>query len=136
MDIKTYRLKVNGLVKNPLSLAFDEVKQMPAVTNNMILDCPGFFTDKGDWTGVPVKTILERAGVTGQNAKITFVALDESYKQSFSLERAMSDDLIIAYQFNGKEFPEIHGFPLRLAAKGMAGSNWVKWLGEIRVEKQ
>ena len=46
----------------------------------------------------------------------------------------MKDDMIIAYQFNGKEFHKVHGFPLRLVAGGKEGSDWVKWLSRIIVE--
>jgi DMSO/TMAO reductase YedYZ molybdopterin-dependent catalytic subunit len=45
------------------------------------------------------------------------------------------DGTLIAYEFDGKPFPKVHGFPVRLAAKGQAGSYWVKWLGSLRVEK-
>ncbi|TFG62561.1 MAG: hypothetical protein E4H36_07725 [Spirochaetales bacterium] len=135
VDPADYRLKVTGAVEKPLSLTFDEIKQMPSVTDRLVLTCPGFFTDEGEWTGVPLKAVLEMAGVKEKEAQVVFIALDESYRTSLPLETVLGDGFILAYQFNGKEFPEIHGFPLRLTAKDMDGANWVKWLGEIRVEK-
>jgi DMSO/TMAO reductase YedYZ molybdopterin-dependent catalytic subunit len=107
---------------------------MRAVREYVVLNCPGFFTDKGTWTGVPIRDILNKAGVKEGAKSVSFKSADKSYSSSMPLDAVMGDGFLIAYEFEGKPFPEIHGFPLRVVAKGQAGNRWVKWLGEITVK--
>lgn len=134
VDIDTYRLKVEGAVENPLALSFEEIQAMEAQQIYAELNCPGFFTDAGYWTGVPVRDILAKAGVSEDAAAVAFIALGGSYRQQLPLDLAQEDGFLIAYKFNDKIFPPVHGYPLRLVAKGEPGSTWVKWLGELRVD--
>ena len=62
VDIETFRLRVSGAVERPLSLSFEQIRALPAVREEITLDCPGFFTDRGVWTGVPVRDLLAMAG--------------------------------------------------------------------------
>jgi len=134
VSISQYRLEVTGAVDNPLSLTFDEVKALEPVRKYITLVCPGFFTDEGYWTGVELRKLLEIAGVGQDAAKVRFVSLDGSYSKTLPLEKVMAGDgILVAYQFNDKEFSDIHGYPLRIAADGEPGYIWVKWLGKIEV---
>lgn len=133
VDIETYRLEVTGDVKSPLALSFQEIKDLGAVTKYIELNCPGFFTDRGDWTGVPVHTVLKLAEPYDTVSEVEFISLDGGYIKKLPLEELMEDRFLLAYQFEGNEFPPIHGYPLRLAADGEVGNVWVKWLGEIRL---
>lgn len=133
VDPETYRLKVSGAVDRELSLSLAEVRALPAVRQEFSLDCPGFFVDHGTWTGVPLRELLERAGVRPQARRVLFTSLSLGYTSVLSLEDARKDGVLVAYEFDGRSFPPLHGFPLRLAAKGHPGSVWVKWLGEIQV---
>ena len=134
IDSTTYRLAVTGKVEKPLALSLEEVKALMAVDRKLALDCPGFFTDIGTWTGVPVRALLEKAGVQAEAKMVIFTTVDESYTTRFPLKEALSEDMLVAYRFNGKDFHRVHGFPLRLVAGGKEGSDWVKWLGKIIVE--
>jgi sulfoxide reductase catalytic subunit YedY len=133
VDIKTYRLKITGAVEKPLSLTFDEVKKLPSVRENIILECPGFFVDKGYWTGVKILDLLNMAGLKKEAKRVNFISIDGSYSQILALEEIKPDGFLIAYQFNDNEFSKYHGYPLRVVAKDQAGSIWVKWLGTIEV---
>jgi DMSO/TMAO reductase YedYZ molybdopterin-dependent catalytic subunit len=133
VDIKTYRLEIAGAVDKTLSLTFDEVKNLPAVRIYSELDCPGFFIDKGYWTGVKILDLLDMAGLKENAKRVEFSAIDESYSQILALEEIQPEGFLIAYEFNDKEFSKYHGFPLRVVAKGLPGSIWVKWLGKIEV---
>ena len=134
VDIETYRLKVEGAVETPLALTYDELMGMEQVRIYAELDCPGFFVDTGYWTGVPVRDILEKAGVAEDASTVTFIALGGSYRQQLTLKGARDDGMLISHAFNDEPYPTIHGYPLRLVAEGLPGSYWVKWLGEIRVD--
>ena len=99
------------------------------------LDCPGFFTDRGVWTGVPVRDLLALAGVKPGAVKAVFTSLSQGYTSTLSLAEVGKDGVLVAYEFEGKPFPVVHGYPLRLTAKDHPGNVWVKWLGEIRVSE-
>jgi DMSO/TMAO reductase YedYZ molybdopterin-dependent catalytic subunit len=133
VDIDEYRLKITGEVDNPLSLTFDQVKEMESKRIFAVLDCPGFFTDEGYWTGVDLKDLLELAGYHEDASKLSFISID-GYTGNLSLESVMKNEsILVAYHFQDKEFPEVHGYPLRIVAKSEPGNVWVKWLAEIKV---
>ncbi len=135
IDIKNYRLKVSGLVEKEMDFSFEDIKAMPKVRIFSILDCPGFFTDEGYWTGVEIKYLMKLAGIKeGEANALVFSAADNSYSSGIVLSKIQQEGFLVAYQFNDKEFIPEHGFPLRIVAKGEAGNCWVKWLGEIKVQ--
>src|SRR4030067_2920991 len=59
VDINTYRLKITGKVKQPLSLTYDEILKYPSLIETVLLICPGFFTNNGRWSGVSFRTLLK-----------------------------------------------------------------------------
>jgi len=135
IDISTYRLKITGLVEKELSLTFDEIKAMPSERIYAELNCPGFFVDEGYWTGVKISFLLDMAGINKNEAKkLIFSDFSGDYNRNIEIDKISQEGFLVAYQFNDKEFPEVHGFPLRIVAKGEPGSLWVKWLGTIKVE--
>ena len=134
IDIDEYRLEVMGEVEIPLSLTFDQIKEMDHIRIYAELECPGFFIDEGYWTGIEVKDLLELAKLKDGADMVQFIAYDGGYKKSLSLDDVFSSNgLIVAYHFDDNEFSEVHGFPLRIVAKDEIGSIWVKWLGKIEV---
>jgi DMSO/TMAO reductase YedYZ molybdopterin-dependent catalytic subunit len=132
LDISTYRLVVEGLVENPLSLSYEEIKAYPSVTEVVLLICPHVFYDNAEWTGVPVADILRQAKVKPEAEKVYFKAAG-GYRQSLTIEEAMSEGVFLAYEVNGQPLPLEHGYPLRLVVRGKYGSRWVKWLTHIEV---
>jgi len=133
VDIASYRLVVSGNVQHPLSLSYDEVRAMPSGQEPVTLVCPGVFVDKGTWTGVPVRDILQKAGFKSGSKRVAFISANERYRSQIALERVLGDGFLIAYEFEGKTFDRRNGFPLRLVAKDEPGHSWVKWLGRIEV---
>jgi DMSO/TMAO reductase YedYZ molybdopterin-dependent catalytic subunit len=135
VDAESFRLRIEGAVERPLALSLEQIRALPAVREEITLVCPGFFTDRGVWTGVPVRDLLAMAGVRPGAAKVVFTSLSQGYTSRLSLEDLERDGVLVAYEFEGKPFPVVHGFPLRLTAKDHQGNVWVKWLGEIRVSE-
>jgi DMSO/TMAO reductase YedYZ molybdopterin-dependent catalytic subunit len=133
VDVDAYRLKVNGLVTKPLELRLSEVRALPQERLYLSLNCPGFFTDQGFWTGVRLEEILRLAGYKSGAKVVELSSIDGSYTQSLTLAEVLEGNVLVAYQFDDRDFPVYHGFPLRLAAEGQPGSIWVKWLGSITV---
>jgi DMSO/TMAO reductase YedYZ molybdopterin-dependent catalytic subunit len=131
-DIDSYRLVVDGLVENSLSLTYDEVLTFPQVTETVLLICPGFFWDNAEWTGAPLSLILEQAGVSPEASKVRIMD-GGGYAQTFSLEEATADGVFLAYEVNGETLPPDHGYPFRLVVRYQFGSKWVKWVQHIEV---
>jgi DMSO/TMAO reductase YedYZ molybdopterin-dependent catalytic subunit len=133
IDLETYRLQIRGAVETPLSLSLEEIKAMAARREFVVLECPGFFTDEGTWTGVRIAELLDLAGVEPDAEQVKFVAADGKYSANLSLEEIKGQGMLIAYAFDDKPLPRVHGYPLRVVAKDQPGNRWVKWLGEIVV---
>jgi DMSO/TMAO reductase YedYZ molybdopterin-dependent catalytic subunit len=131
-DIDTYRLVVDGLVENPLSLTYDEVLSFPQVTETVLLICPGVFWDNAEWMGAPLSLILEQAGVSPE-ASMVRIADGGGYTQTLTLEDATADGVFLAYEVNGETLPLEHGYPLRLVVRYQYGSKWVKWVQHIEI---
>ena len=133
IDVKTYRLKIDGKVDHPLELTYDDLRLMPKVTASPTLVCPGAFQDVASWSGVPLKMLLEKAGIQPGAAKIQMKAADGHYGY-LALDRALEPQNFLAYELKGQPLPVLHGFPLRAVLPGQVGSLWVKWLLEIVVQ--
>ena len=133
VDIDTYRLEIVGLVEEQGSYTFDEIKAMPSRDIGMALICPGFFEDTGVWTGTPLLALLEHQGIKKGARSVKFISIDQLYYQELNLSELYSRQILVAWAFNGEEFPAYHGFPLRIAAGDLPGAIWVKWLGTIVV---
>ena len=131
-DIDTYRLVVDGLVDNPLSLTYEDLLSRSQVTETVLLICPGVFWNNATWTGTPLSLILEEAGISPEASGIRLVAGD-GYAQTLSPEDAMADRVFLAYEVNGEILPSKDGYPIRLVARHQYGSKWVKWVERIEV---
>ena len=132
IDITEWTLEVVGLVDNPLILTYEDILEYPSVTQVTHLYCMPGYEGTGEWTGVPVKYILERAGYSESTVSVIFHAADE-YTSSIDLETALQEDTILAYKMNGVILPEEHGYPLRLVIPDKLGYKWVKWIVKIEL---
>jgi DMSO/TMAO reductase YedYZ molybdopterin-dependent catalytic subunit len=156
VDPDAWRLELGGAVERPLSLSLTELRALPAVTRPVTLECAGngralmaprplsqpWLTEAvgtGEWTGVPLRAVLERAGLRDDAVELLFTGLDRGiegeveqlYERSLPRAEALSDDALLAYELNGAPLPVQHGFPLRLVIAGWYGMAHVKWLGAI-----
>jgi DMSO/TMAO reductase YedYZ molybdopterin-dependent catalytic subunit len=129
-----WALLVDGFVQRPLNLTLNELVAMPRSTVNAELYClpavgsSGVLVDYGNWTGVRLELVLEKAGVSPQAVKVAFYA-EDGFTTDLAVTTAMREDMILAYEKDGKPLPE----KLRLAVPGMWGYKWIKWLIHIEV---
>jgi DMSO/TMAO reductase YedYZ molybdopterin-dependent catalytic subunit len=92
-----------------------------------------------EWTGTPLKGILEEAGVSDKAVEILFTGLDQGvqgdevqyYQRSLAVAEASREEVLLAYEMNGQPLPPQHGYPLRLIVPGWYGMTSVKWLDRI-----
>ncbi len=157
IDPATYRLKVSGLVDKPLSLSLDELRKMKGAELVAGFECSGNrgplqgLCGNGRWTGVPLRAVLDQAGVKAQAREFVFFGADrgkeevefrtqkyeveQQYGRSLPREKALSPDPFLAYALNGTPLTRHQGSPLRLIVPGWYGAPNVKWLSEIHVQE-
>jgi DMSO/TMAO reductase YedYZ molybdopterin-dependent catalytic subunit len=139
VTVSRWRLEVDGLVGKPITWTYDEVLQLPAETRAVTLECisngiGGRLLSTAQWRGVPLKTLLERAGGVGapEGKQVVFTGVD-SYVTSLPLADLLEARTLLAYEMNGETLPERHGFPLRAIVPGRYGEQSAKWVTHIEI---
>jgi len=127
-----WRLTVDGLVANPMELALEDIRSIPPRTQITQNTCEEGWTVIAEWTGVPLSTILNLAGVSTRARYVVFFPFDEAW-QSLDMPDAWHPQTLLAYGMNGQDLPAPHGAPLRLRVARQLGYKSVKYLSHIRV---
>jgi len=157
IDIATFKLKVSGLVDKPLQLSIDDLKKMGPADLVAGFECSGNrgplqgLCGNGRWTGLPLKKVLDAAGVKPAAREFVFFGADkgeeevewrtQKYKidvpfgRSLNREKAMSPDIFLAYALNQQPLSKHQGAPLRLIVPGWYGVANVKWLSQIHIQE-
>src|SRR2546427_2875741 len=157
VDLATFRLKVSGLVERPKSLSLEELRKMGRAELVAGFECSGNrrplqgLSGNGRWTGVPLKTVLDSAGVKASAREFVFFGadhgeeevewrtqkfkLDVPFGRSLNREKAMSPDPFLAWSLNGEPLTRHQGSPLRLLVPGWYGVSNVKWLSQIHIQE-
>jgi DMSO/TMAO reductase YedYZ molybdopterin-dependent catalytic subunit len=157
IDPVAFRLKVSGLVERPLSLSLDELKKIGSQELVAGFECSGNrrplqgLSSNGRWTGVPLKAVLDRAGVKEAAREFVFFGgdkgkeevefrtqkyeVEQQFGRSLSREKAMSRDPFLAWALGGEPLTKHQGAPLRLLVPGWYGVANVKYLSEIHLQE-
>lgn len=138
VNLNEWRLEVTGRLRNPLRLTYSEILDLPSVEKKVLLICPGFFANHGEWKGISMKTLLERAGVENDVNRVTFSGPKGLYgkTESFPIEDVLKNKVFLAYGVNGEPLPRRHGFPLRVVAEGYHGDDWVKYVHKMTLGRR
>ena len=155
VDPAAFRLKVSGLVNSSLALSLDDLRKMGNTELIAGFECSGNrrpiqgLIGNGRWTGVPLKTVLDKAGLKADVQEIVFFGADrgkeavafrgnnfdveQQYGRSLPRARALASEPapFLAYALNGEPLTKHQGAPLRLIVPGWYGAPNVKWLSEI-----
>lgn len=159
IDPSSWRLEVDGLVRGPRSFTLDELAGFSRRSVTATLVCAGLRRDEflslgplpgelswgpepastGQWTGFPLRELLEAVGVADGARYVEFVGLDRverhghrfGFGGSIDLAKAMGDEVLLASELNGAPLPAAHGFPMRAVVPGWIGARSVKWLGRV-----
>lgn len=131
-----YRLRVDGLVRRPLSISLDQLRALPARTQITRHDCVEGWSAIGRWTGTPLRGLIERAGLLPAAKFIVFHCADDygasKYYESIDLVDALHPQTILAWGLNGRTLPVENGAPLRLRVERQLGYKHAKYV--MRVE--
>ncbi|MBJ7440331.1 MAG: molybdopterin-binding protein [Sphingopyxis sp.] len=128
-----WRLPVTGLVTRPLSLSLVQLQAMPHRTQITRHDCVEGWSAIGKWRGVPLKTILEAAGLRDSARYLVFRCADDMgggrpYYESIDLFDAFHPQTILAYALNDRPLTVANGAPLRLRVERQLGYKQAKYL--------
>jgi len=131
IDIEKWNFTVEGLIKTPLRFTFQEFVKLPSIEITADFHCVTGWT-KFDlrWKGVPFKTIAKLATPLPE-ARYVFIYAENDYTTNLPLEVAMDDDVIFAYEYEGKPLSLERGFPLRLVVPKRYGYKSAKWVRGI-----
>lgn len=137
VDPDHWRLKVHGRVEHPFELTFAEVLELPMVEEYVTLSCVsnevgGPLIGTAKWLGVPLITLLDRAGVQPAADQIVGRSVD-SFTVGFPTAAALDGrTALLAVGMNGEPLPVKHGFPARLVIAGLYGYvSATKWVTEL-----
>lgn len=158
MDAATFRIKVHGLVKEPLSLSVANLqKNFDSVEVAAVCQCSGnsrgLFNPRvvgGEWAngamgnavwkGVRLRDILNKAGIGAGAVQVRLNGADgpvlpatPDFIKALDMDIALGEDVIVAYSMNGKALPLLNGYPVRLVVPGWYATYWVKMLDDIEV---
>lgn len=133
VDINSYRLKVDGLVKTPLALTYDEVTAMHSEKKVIELNCVEGWTVTYLWQGVPIADLLQKAGDADPSAKVLIFHCVDGYTSSLPLDYVINRDIILGYKMNNITMPAERGYPFQVVAEDRFGYKWAKWVERIEV---
>jgi DMSO/TMAO reductase YedYZ molybdopterin-dependent catalytic subunit len=159
VDPATFRLKVTGLVGRPLALKLEDLRRMAPVRLTAGFECSGNsrrpiegLVSNGEWTGVPLRAVLERAALAPGAREIVFFGadhgeeevefrtqkfkVDQQFGRSLQRDRALAAGPIVAWALNGEPLTRPQGAPLRLIVPGWYGVANVKWLSQIHAQEE
>lgn len=136
------KLRVAGQVRSPFEIACAELARQPTRTLTVTLECAGNGVGSGGvstamWEGVPLATLLKRAGLGSGVKHVRLVGADQgieesqapiSFTRSIPIEKAWHPDTLVAFRMNGAPLPAEHGYPWRAIVPGWYGMDSVKWL--------
>lgn len=146
-----HRLIIHGLVERPLIFTVEDLLRFPPVSRFYFLECAanGGMEWRGaqlnslqfthgmvhccQYTGVPLKTLLDEAGLKPKAKWLLAEGGDAAaMTRSIPLDKAL-DDIMVVYAMNGERLRAEQGYPLRLVVPGWEGNMWIKWLRRIEV---
>jgi sulfite dehydrogenase (cytochrome) subunit A len=157
IDPDTWTIDVKGKVDKPLKIKLADLKRMPSVEVVAVNQCSGnsrgFSNPRvaggqsgngamgnARWKGVPLKAVLDQAGVQAGAKQVVFNGIDRAvvdktpdFVKALNLDHARDGEVMIAYQMNGADLPVLNGYPVRLIVPGYYGTYWMKHLNEITV---
>jgi DMSO/TMAO reductase YedYZ molybdopterin-dependent catalytic subunit len=131
---ETYRLVVDGLVDNPLSLNYTDLLSYPQVSKLADLVCVEGWRFTAKWTGPTLDSIFADAGVKPEAKIAIFYSADSPVGYtSLELSYIEENNIIVALKDNDITLPPDRGFPFQVVAEGKWGYKWAKWVTRIEL---
>jgi sulfane dehydrogenase subunit SoxC len=154
IDPEKHQILLHGLVEKPLMFTMSDLRRFPSVSQIRFIECSGNSAAEmagdpqidpqqsaglfscSEWTGVPLKTLLDEARLKPEAKWIVAEGADACMMaRSLPIEKAL-DDILVAYAQNGEPLRPEQGYPVRLVVPGWEGNVNVKWLHRVHVVDQ
>ena len=153
VSTEKWRLVVTGIVERPYAITLKQLRRLPSKTVTSLHECYGsplvpqtkalWRIGNVAWTGVPLRTLLEKAGLKPGARFVWSEGLDrgkygpveaDRYQKDLPIEKALSDEVLVAYEMNSQPLSKNRGAPVRLVVPGYFGTNSTKWLSKLTVQ--
>jgi len=142
-DFKDYRLKVSGLVDNPVELSLGDLRAMDKQSQITLHHCIQGWSGIAQWGGLPLEALIKVVHPKPNAKAVVFrsfgegVAIHEGvagvpYYDNLPIKNAMSAQTLLAYEMNYEPLSQLHGAPLRLRVENQLGFKMVKWIQAIQ----
>ena len=130
-----WSLRIEGIGNSPLTLTYDQLLALPRTDQYVTLRCvsnpvDGHLMSTACWSGVPLASLLQRAGIPHGTVAVQLYAPD-AYSEVIPLQAALAPTALLAYGMNGQTLARRHGGPVRALLPGLYGFKNVKWLERI-----
>src|SRR5437588_5193014 len=137
VNVDLWHLEVNGLVQNPATYRFQDLKGFNQVEQETTLMCISNGLDAGlmsnaVWKGIALRDLIDPAGPMADAQRVRLYGVD-NYTDTIPIEKALDSNTILAWGMNGVDLPHRHGYPLRAIVPGYFGEKHVKWLTRVEV---
>jgi DMSO/TMAO reductase YedYZ molybdopterin-dependent catalytic subunit/thiosulfate reductase cytochrome b subunit len=135
-NFKDYKLKIGGLVDNPVELSMAELKNLGMVQNITMHQCIQGWSGIAEWGGVPISKIIELVKPQTSATTLVFYSFGEGlygglYYDTNTLDNCLKPQSILAWEMNYESLPQEYGAPLRLRVENQLGYKMVKWISSI-----
>jgi methionine sulfoxide reductase catalytic subunit len=141
-EFKDYRLKVSGLVENPVELSLDDLRALGKETQITLHHCIQGWSGIAEWGGLPLAGLMNLVRPTLEAKAVVFYSFGEGvefntgvangqYYDSLSIKNALHPHTLLAYEMNDEPLGHLHGAPLRLRVENQLGFKMVKWIRAI-----
>jgi thiosulfate reductase cytochrome b subunit len=135
-DFKDYKLKIGGMVANPVECSLEELKALGKEQNITMHHCIQGWSGIAEWGGVPISRIIELVRPHPSVTTIAFYSFGEGlyggfYYDTNTLDNCLKPQSILAWEMNYETLSHIHGAPLRLRVENQLGNKMVKWIRSI-----
>jgi DMSO/TMAO reductase YedYZ molybdopterin-dependent catalytic subunit len=135
-SFKDFRLKVTGMVENPVELSLAEMRALGQQDQTTLHHCIQGWSGIAHWGGLPLAKLIEIVRPLPEAKVVIFYSFGPGlyggdYYDSLSLPNALHHQTILAYEMNHQPLPELYGAPLRLRAENQLGFKMVKWIREV-----
>lgn len=137
LDGASWQMNLDGLVEQPKLFTIQDLTNRPSVSQVVTMQCisnpvGGDLTSTARWTGVPLKTLLDEAGLK-PGAQAVYMEAADGFYETISVQEAMDQRVLMVYAMGGEPLPIEHGFPLRIYIPGHYGMKQPKWITHMQV---
>ena len=133
---KDFRLKVGGLVENPVELSLADIERLGETEHITMHHCIQGWSGIAQWGGIPMKNLIKLVRPKSEAKVVAFFSFGEAlyggdYYDTQSLENVLKPQCLLATRMNGQPLPIVYGAPLRLRVENQLGYKMVKWIERI-----